>query len=142
MAVISPMTSEDTMDHASNADVTRRNRQVSELLRELADAEPDIEATAVVSIEGVIIASSLNNGLNDERVASMTAAMVGLGERIAYELGRGEMDQVVIRGDAGSVILVSINDAAVLTAVIKDEMQLGLMILDLRKAAADLCQIL
>ena len=48
----------------------------------------------------------------------------------------------MIKGDAGSVILVSINDAAVLTAVVKDEMQLGLMFLDMRNAAADLSHIL
>ena len=142
MAVISPMTSKESADHIASAAAKPRKDQIRAQLRGLLDAEPDIEATAVVSIEGVIIASSLKNGLNDERVASMTAAMVGLGERIALELGRGRLDQVVIRGDAGSVILVSINDAAVLTAVVKDEMQLGLMFLDMRKAAADLSQIL
>ena len=79
MALISPMTSEESMIHSAHADATPRKGQITALLRELAHAEPEIEATAVVSIEGVIIASSLNNGLNDERVASMTAAMVGLG---------------------------------------------------------------
>ncbi len=142
MAVISPMTSQVPTNHLASADAKRRMDRVTAQLSALVDAEPDIEATAVVSIEGVIIASSLSDGLNDERVASMTAAMVGLGERIASELDRGSLDQVVIKGDAGSVILVSINDAAVLTAVVKHDMQLGLMFLDMRKAAADLSQIL
>ena len=142
MAAISPMTSQESMDQSAYADVMNRKSKICALLQELSDAEPEIEAAAVVSIEGVIIASSLNSGLNDERVAAMSAAMVGLGERIAMELGRGALDQVVIRGDAGSVILLSVNDAAVLTAVVKDDMQLGLMFLDMRKAAADLSRIL
>ena len=142
MAAISPMTSQESMDQSAYADVMNRKGKICALLQELSDAEPEIEAAAVVSIEGVIIASSLNSGLNDERVAAMSAAMVGLGERIAMELGRGALDQVVIRGDAGSVILLSVNDAAVLTAVVKDDMQLGLMFLDMRKAAADLSRIL
>lgn len=141
MVAILAMTSTDSKVRAANASAVHCKDQITVLLRELQDMDSEIEATAVVSIEGVIIASSLNNVLNDERVAAMSAAMVGLGERIAMELGRGELDQVVIRGDAGSVILMSINDEAVLTAVIKDELQLGLVFLDMRKASAELAEM-
>ena len=140
MAAISSMTSTESIDNGTKHSAIQQREQIIALLRELQEMDSEIEATAVVSIEGVIIASSLNNGLNDESVAAMSAAMVGLGERIAMELGRGILDQVVIRGDAGSVILISINDEAVLTAVINDEIQLGLVFLDMRKAVADLAQ--
>jgi hypothetical protein len=124
------------------ADAMRRKEQMTALLRELLEAEPDIEATAVVRIEGVVIASSSNNGLTDEQLAAMTAAMAGWGERIARELARGKLDQVVIRGDVGSAIMVSIDDETVLTALIRDEMQLGLMFLDMRRAAGELARLI
>ena len=41
-------------------------------------------------------------------MAAMSAAMLALGERIAAELGRGELDQVYIKGDSGYVLLMSV----------------------------------
>ena len=50
----------------------------------------------------------------------MSAAMLSLGERIASELGRGELDQVYVRGSGGYVILMSVGEEAVLT-ILADE---------------------
>ena len=111
-------------------------------LQALQDSDPDIQATAVVSVEGTLIASSQEHGPTDDRLAAMTAAMVGWGERIASELSRGQLAQVLIRGAAGSVILMPINDASVLSVMINDEMKLGLIFLDMRRAANDLADIM
>ena len=64
--------------------------------------------------------------------------MLSLGERIANELGRGVLDQVYIRGDSGYVILMSVGEEAVLTALARSEAKLGLIFLDMKRAAEDL----
>jgi len=43
----------------------------------------DIQASAIVSVDGLIIASALPSGAGEDRVAAMSAAMLSLGERIA-----------------------------------------------------------
>lgn len=128
-------------DQASEAISNSRADAVYVQLRKLWETDPDIEATAVASVEGTLIASSHDDDILDERLAAMAAAMVGWGERIALELKRGALDQVLIRGAAGSVILAPINDEAVLTVLIKDEVKLGLVLLDMRRSAAKLAAI-
>ena len=68
-------------------------------------ARADIEAAAVVSVDGLIMASALPRDVEEDRVSAMSAAMLSLGERIAIELGRGTLDQVFIRGEQGYVLL-------------------------------------
>ena len=102
---------------------------------------PDVEATAIVSVDGLTMASSLPAGIEEDRVSAMSAAMLSLGERIAAELGRGILDQVYIRGNNGYVILMSIGEEAVLTALARGDAKLGLIFLDMRRAAEDLAKL-
>ncbi len=113
-----------------------------ERLRELQASTPDIEASAVVSVDGLIIASALPENTEEDRVSAMSAAMLSLGERIAQELGRGELDQVYIKGDTGYVILTAIGEDAVLTALARPDAKLGLVFLEMRRTAEDLARIL
>ncbi len=107
-------------------------------LRDLQAGTPDVEASAVVSVDGLIMASSLPAGVEEDRVSAMSAAMLSLGERIASELGRGILDQVYIRGDAGYVILMAVGDEAVLTVLARKDAKLGLIFLDMKRTAEDL----
>lgn len=116
--------------------VTKSRPQLMvERLRDLQASSPDIEASAVVSVDGLIIASALPQGVEEDRVSAMSAAMLSLGERIANELGRGSLDQVYIRGEKGYVILMSVGEEAVLTALAREQAKLGLIFLDMRRAA-------
>jgi predicted regulator of Ras-like GTPase activity (Roadblock/LC7/MglB family) len=115
-----------------------RTELMVDRLRDLQAGTPDIEASAVVSVDGLIMASSLPAGVEEDRVSAMSAAMLSLGERIASELGRGMLDQVYIRGDNGFVILMSVGEEAVLTSLVRENAKLGLIFLDMRRAADDL----
>ena len=110
-------------------------------LREMQAASPEIEASAVVSVDGLIMASALPTEVEEDRVSAMSAAMLSLGERIASELGRGALDQVYIRGDSGYVILTSVGEEAVLTALAREGAKLGLIFLEMRRAAEDLVRL-
>jgi predicted regulator of Ras-like GTPase activity (Roadblock/LC7/MglB family) len=107
-------------------------------LRDLQAGTPDIEASAVVSVDGLIMASALPADVEEDRVSAMSAAMLSLGERIAGELGRGVLDQVYIRGNGGYVILMSVGEEAVLTALARADAKLGLIFLDMKRATSDL----
>jgi predicted regulator of Ras-like GTPase activity (Roadblock/LC7/MglB family) len=115
-----------------------RTELMVDRLRDLQSSTPDIEASAVVSVDGLIMASSLPQGIEEDRVSAMSAAMISLGERIAGELGRGEFEQVYIRGSNGFVILMSVGEEAVLTSLIRENARLGLIFLDMKRAADDL----
>jgi len=119
---------------------SRTERMVDEL-RNLQFNSSDIESSAVVSVDGLIMASALAAGIEEDRVAAMSAAMLGLGDRIAGELGRGYLDQVYIKGENGYVILMYIGEDAVLTTLARKEAKLGLIFLDMRRAVTELAKI-
>ena len=88
------------------------------------------------------MASSLPSGIEEDRVAAMSAAMLSLGERIASELGRGSLDEVYVRGAKGYVVLRAVGEEAVLTVLASQQTKLGLLFLDMRRASDDMADIL
>ncbi len=115
-----------------------RSQRIIERLRDMRSSTPDIEASAIVSVDGLILASDLPSTVEEDRVSAMSAAMLSLGERISTVLGRGELDQVYIRGDEGYVFLMAAGTEAVLTILARREAKLGLVLLDAKRAATDI----
>ncbi len=116
--------------------------KVESRMRNLMDSSPDVEATALVRTDGLTIASILPTDVEEDRVSAMSASMLSLGERIALELGRGHLDQVYIKGKTGYVLLTAVGDNAVLTVMARSDARLGLLLLDMRRAANDLQKLM
>jgi len=121
---------------------TSRNQLMVDRLKQMQASSPDIEASAVVSIDGLTIASVLPQGVEEDRVSAMSAAMLSLGERIANELGRSSLEQIYIKGKMGYVVLMSVGNDAVLTALAREQAKLGLIFLDMRRAVEDLTKLI
>jgi len=119
-----------------------RTERLVRRLQELQMNTPDVEATAVVSVDGLTMASFLPAGVEEDRVSAMSAAMLSLGERIASELGRGILDEVYVKGENGYVVLRAVGEEAVLTVLARQQTKLGLLFLDMRRASEDLGIIL
>jgi hypothetical protein len=119
---------------------SRADQMVSRL-REMQITTPDIEASAVVSVDGLTIASALPPNVEEDRVAAMSAAMLSLGERIATELGRKALEQVYIHGDKGHVYVFAIGEEAVLTVLCREQAKQGMVLLEMRRAAEDLSKL-
>ena len=106
---------------------------LQEILKELEADVPEIEASAIVSAEGLPIASALPRDVDEARVAAMTAAILSLGERAASELSKGELEQVMIRGAEGYLISMAVGENAVLTVSATKKVRLGLIFLDMKR---------
>ncbi|MCL4250974.1 MAG: roadblock/LC7 domain-containing protein [Anaerolineae bacterium] len=119
-----------------------RTEQLVSRLRDLQSSSGDVEAAAIVSVDGLSIASMLPSGTEEDRVSAMSAAMQSLGERISTELGRGALQQVYVKGENGYVILTSVGEEAVLTVLARKEARLGLIFLDIGRAKQDLEHLL
>ncbi len=113
-----------------------RSDRLDRAIHGLLAQTPEIEAAAVVSFDGLPMASALPPSMDEDRVAAMSAALLSLGERAAQGLGRGELSQVYIEGDSGTVFLISADDEAVLVAVAAKGAKVGMMLFEVRRAAA------
>jgi predicted regulator of Ras-like GTPase activity (Roadblock/LC7/MglB family) len=115
--------------------------ELTGLLKDLEATTPDIEASAVVSVDGLMIASALPQDVEEDRVAAMSAAMLSLGERTALELARGGLSEVYVKGENGYVVLMASGENAVLTALGRKDAKLGLVFLDMKRTADNVARM-
>ncbi len=119
-----------------------REESLTNALSDLLDSSPDVEAAMLVSLDGLPMASALPETMEEDRVAAMSAAILGLGERASAELGRGELKQVFVEGKEGYVFLMSAGGKAVLTALARRGVKIGLVFYDMKHAAQNIANIL
>lgn len=119
-----------------------RADMLDSILSELNGTSADIEASGVVSTDGLMMASKLPAGMDEDRVGAMSAAMLSLGDRTAQELARGTLEQVLIKGENGYVLMTSAGDEAVVTVIAKSNAKLGLIFLDVKRAAANIAKLI
>jgi len=119
-----------------------RAARLDRALADLLSQAPELEAAAVVSYDGLAMASALPVGMDEDRVAAMSAALLSLGEKAAQGLGRGDLSQVYVEGETGTVFLVSCDDEAVLVAVAAAGAKAGLMLFEVRRASAAIAEVL
>lgn len=105
------------------------------VLNDLNGSSADIEASAIISIDGLMMASLMPQGIDEDRMGAMSAAMLSLGDRTAQELARGRLEQVLIKGGNGYVLMTGAGQESVLTVLAKSNAKLGLIFLDVKRAA-------
>ena len=80
--------------------------------------------------------------LDQDRMGAMSAALLSLGARVARELDRGTLEQVLVKGDNGYVLMLQAGNDAVLTVLASSQAKWGLIFLDAKRAAAAMAQAL
>ena len=105
------------------------------VLNELQGSIPEIEACAIVSVEGLPIVSALPTDVDEAKVAAMTAAMLTLGEKAAIELGKGNLEQVNIKGIEGWLLVIQAGMNACLKVSTTASAKLGMVFLEMKRAA-------
>jgi predicted regulator of Ras-like GTPase activity (Roadblock/LC7/MglB family) len=121
---------------------TSTSAGLDEVLAALLRRAPELHAAAVVSYDGLPMASAMPPGFDEDRVAAMSAALLSLGERASEGLGRGSLAQVYVEGENGAVHLVGADDEAVLVAVASPQAKTGLVLFELRRSARDVAAVL
>lgn len=111
------------------------------ILRELNGKSDEMEASAVISRDGLSLAAVLGDGVDPNRLGAMCAALLGLADTTARELERGELKQVLLHGGKGVLLLVHIGKTHVLALAAKPNINLGMVLLEAKKTAERLATI-
>ena len=115
---------------------------LDDILKRLLGAIPEVKSAAIVSAEGLPIASALPQGIDETRIAAMTAALLSLSERAIIEMGKGDFDQLYIKGSNGYLLVMQAGSNAVLTVSTTKEVRLGLILLDCRRTCEKIAQLI
>lgn len=118
-----------------------RADMLNSILSDLNGTSADIEASAVISTDGLVMAAALPADMDEDRVGAMSAAMLSLGDRTAQELARGNLDQVLVKGKKGYVLMAYAGTDSVITVIAKPQAKLGLIFLDVKRAAESIEQV-
>ena len=116
--------------------------QLDAILGEFERNVPHVEATAVVSTDGLVIASRLPDQVEEDRIGAMGAAILSISSRSGEELDRGEMERVLIEGETGYLLIRSIGEDAILVALIDKDVRLGMLFYECKKCIGKLTEIL
>lgn len=119
-----------------------REQMLKSILSDLNGSSADIEASAIISSDGLTMAALLPQTVDEDRVGAMAAAMLALGERTSKELHRGDLEQVMVKGSAGYILMCHAGADAVLTVIAREGAKLGLIFLDAKRAAKNITEIL
>lgn len=119
-----------------------REEMLKSILDELKGTSADIQATAAISTDGLVMASILPKDMDEDRVGAMAAAMLSLGDRTSHELGRGALEQVLVKGEQGYVLMTYAGSETVVMVVTKPSAKLGLIFLDIKRAAESISKII
>lgn len=114
---------------------------VTSVLSDLNSSSVDITASAVISSDGLPIASLLQPNVDADRVGAMSAALLALGNRTTRELQCGELEQVIVKGVDGYILLIQAGDDTVLVVTARESAKLGLILLDARRASRSIIDI-
>jgi predicted regulator of Ras-like GTPase activity (Roadblock/LC7/MglB family) len=110
------------------------------ILKRLNGFSNDIEASAIMTRDGLSIASVMNENVNPDRLGAMCASLLSLGDKTASELERGKLKQVLIECESGSILIVNIGKSAVLAIVAKATSKIGMVFVEARKAATEISE--
>ena len=111
------------------------------VLRGLHSALAEVEASAVVTRDGITVASQLSEGADADRFGAMCASLLALAARAGKEVDRGALRQIILDGQHGPLLLTHSGDAAVLAVAASPRANLGRLILETRRVAGDLAAL-
>ena len=113
------------------------SQKLNQVIQNFVARTSDVQGAAVVTPDGLPLASSLPGEMDEERVSAMSAAMLSLGERIGKELLGGNTDRIYVEGDEGFTILTTCGNDAVFLVLASKEAKQGMLMLEIKRTLTD-----
>lgn len=94
------------------------------ILSDLHKSSTQIEASALISTDGIVIAAELPAGMNEDSIGTMSAALHSISTRGIQELVNGTLEQIVVKTNQGYILITQAGKDAVLTVITKSHIEL------------------
>ena len=105
-------------------------QRFDEILKKFIAVNPEVKAAAIISVEGLPIASALPQNVDETKISAMTAALLSLSETAIIEMRKGNFNQLHIKGSKGYLIIMQAGLNAVFTVSTTMDVRLGLILLE------------
>ena len=105
------------------------------ILRKLASTG-DVEGAAVITRDGLLIASELSENIDGDTFAAMSATMTGAAETAVQELKKSSADRIIVESKNAKLITIGAGEQAILACIVDPDAKLGLILMEMKKASA------
>ena len=122
--------------------MSTRAEQLAMALEHFLQPSGDVEAVAVVTPDGLTMASALPPDIREDHLAAMPSALLSVGEKAAEGLGSGRLAQVFVEGEHGFVFLMAAGENAVLVAITLPSCKIGLVPYAMRRSCRPIAEVL
>jgi uncharacterized protein len=101
-----------------------------------------IKACGVVSKEGLLIDSRTPPDVDARIFSALCSTIMGAAEAASGQLNTGSVDQISVKTEKGTIVLLPAGSKAILTALTEPEAQLGLILFEMESRALQVNEIL
>lgn len=122
--------------------MTTKADKIKDVLNRYRSVSPDIFGASVITMDGFMVASVTLSEIDEGLVGGITAALLGVGERIAKEMMNSKMTQIFVKSENGYSICNNISDETVLVSLVNSEAKLGLIFLEIKRILPELFKII
>lgn len=117
--------------------------QFNNILDELHANSAEIEASAIITDDGMMMASHLPVvAVNEERISAMSAALLSVSERMIETLLGNKSERVIVQSKAGYVIVSATAKNLLLTVMACPSAKLGMVFHDINKTSQSVQELL
>jgi predicted regulator of Ras-like GTPase activity (Roadblock/LC7/MglB family) len=88
-------------------------------LNDLDNSSDDIEASILLSIDGLVIAATLPTGINPDNIGAICAGAFLMGHHTSKECACGMLEQVIIKCAKNQIVISCAGTETILAVIIK-----------------------
>ncbi len=101
-----------------------------------------IKACAIVSKEGLLINSRTPPDVDARIFSALCSTIMGAAEAASTQMKTGAVDEISLKTEKGTIVLIPAGSKAILTALTETEAQIGLILFEMESQAEQVEQIL
>jgi predicted regulator of Ras-like GTPase activity (Roadblock/LC7/MglB family) len=116
--------------------------KMTEILKAFMSRDERLQASAIVTVDGFIIAYELKTEIEAESLAAMPSAVLSLSKKASRTLMKGNLEQVYLKGNKGYLLMIHSGEELCLTTLATNEAKLGMVFLEMRRAIKDIIDVL
>ena len=116
--------------------------EIKKILGEFIKTTSSIQAAAVMTRDGIPVASKIHKDVNVERLSAISASLLSLADRASKDLQQGNLEQVLVESKEGFLLMLKVGNNAVLSVVSEKNSRLGMLLLEAKASAAILAKLI
>ncbi len=114
---------------------------LTDCLKKLLSNNADLIGAAIVSLEGMPIASTFSKDIDDALLGAMMAAVQSFAERSVRQLSRGALKSVLIEANEGNILISRAENDTILCVLTKPEPSLGMILLNVQSTCNEVSKM-